>query len=247
MTDEPEPPDAPPEPQPSTPAPTREPRASKRVAWDAAWHRFVPAFWLMGLLLASNVALAVCIRVWGDTLVGDAVVTALDAAIVGAFVLHEWPAVRAALRVRHLGWRDWLLAGGALVAIGVVVQLWFFIGARVFEILEVLEPFRENGWPPWSAVVLVVLCPAVVEELAFRGFLLERLEPLIGRRDALLLQAALFAILHMLPAMLPSHFWMGLVLGVVRIRTGSLVPCMCVHGAWNLFVLIEEGLLEAWP
>lgn len=50
----------------------------------------------------------------------------------------------------------------------------------------------------------------------------------------------------MSPAVLPSHFLMGLALGWLRLRTASLVPSMLVHAAWNLTVLLQEGLLAGW-
>jgi membrane protease YdiL (CAAX protease family) len=50
----------------------------------------------------------------------------------------------------------------------------------------------------------------------------------MGSRDTLLLQAMLFAILHMSPVVLPSHFPMGVCLGWLRNRTGSPCPaCSC--------------------
>ncbi|HZN39338.1 MAG TPA: type II CAAX endopeptidase family protein [Planctomycetota bacterium] len=243
-TGEPAPPIAPPPPQP----PPSASGMSSRAAMEAAWQRFVPVLWVMGLLVGSSLAGFVWSRVTKDeSPFVDALITGFDAVVIVAFVAHEWSAVGRALRVRGLGWRAWALAALGLGAIGVVVEAWFYAGKWFFEVLVVLEPFRTHGWPAWSAVVLVVVCPAVFEELAFRGFVLERLEPLIGRRDALLLQATLFAILHLSPVILPSHFWMGLVLGALRVRTGSLVPGMCVHGAWNLYALIGEGLLDGWP
>lgn len=243
-TGEPVPPIAPPPQQ----APQAASGTSSREAMEAAWQRFVPVLWVMGLLVGSSLAGIVWSRVTKDeSPFVDALITGFDAIVIVAFVAHEWSAVRGALRVSGLGLRAWGLAALGFCAIGVVVEAWLFAGKWLFEVIMVLEPFRTHDWPAWSAVVLVVVCPAVFEELAFRGFLLERLEPLIGRRDALLLQATFFAILHLSPVILPSHFWMGLVLGVLRVRTGSLVPCMCVHGAWNLYTLIGEGLFDGWP
>lgn len=33
---------------------------------------------------------------------------------------------------------------------------------------------------------------------------------------------------------------------MVRLRTGSLLPGMAVHAAWNLTVAVQEGLLGGW-
>lgn len=211
------------------------------------WPRFVPVLWLMGSLLLVNVALTIYVRIADDeSPAGDCVATAVAAAIVTAFALHERRAIVRSLRVEQMTGHDWLWTGFAFVAIAVVVESWFWAASYLFDTLEMLAPFRTYGWPPWSAVVLVVLCPAVFEEIAFRGFLQERLTALMGSRDALLLQGALFAILHMAPVVLPSHFFIGLCLGWLRNRTRSLVPGMLVHGAWNLTVLLQEGLLLGW-
>jgi membrane protease YdiL (CAAX protease family) len=137
------------------------------------------------------------------------------------------------------------VTAGAFAVTAAGVEAWFWVGSYVFDTLPMLQPFRDHGWPPWSAVVLLVACPAICEEVAFRGFLQERLTALMGGRDALL-QAMLFAIPHMSPVVLPSHFPMGVCLGWLRNRTGSLVPGMLVHGAWNLTVIMQEGLLTGW-
>lgn len=35
------------------------------------------------------------------------------------------------------------------------------------------------------------------------------------------------------------------VLGIVRLRTGSLLPCMLLHALYNLGWLIHDGILQA--
>ncbi len=207
------------------------------------WPRFVPVLWLMGLLLLVNLAFTVYVQATGDeNPTGDCVATSAMAAIVLAFAARERHSILPAFQLNNLTWRDWALTVATFVAIAASTEAWFFLATYVFDTIEMLQPFRDHGWPAWSAVVLIVVCPAVFEEIAFRGFLLERLTPLLGRRDALLLQGALFAILHMSPVVFPSHFVIGLALGWLRLRTGSLLPCMLVHGAWNLTVLLQEGL-----
>ena len=54
------------------------------------------------------------------------------------------------------------------------------------------------------------------------------------------MQAALFSMLHLGVAIFPSHFVIGLVLGVLRRRTRSLYPGMAVHLTWNAAVVWAE-------
>jgi membrane protease YdiL (CAAX protease family) len=105
------------------------------------------------------------------------------------------------------------------------------------ELMAVSEPFREAGWPLWSIYVLNSVVPAVFEELTFRGYVMARLGTLLTARETLLVQAALFALLHLGVAIYPSHFFIGLVLGTVRQRTRSLYPGMLVHAGWNAVVI----------
>lgn len=58
--------------------------------------------------------------------------------------------------------------------------------------------------------------PAVIEEIAFRGFIQSALERFVGAREAPFIQAALFSVLHLLPLMFIRHFLMGLCFGLMR-------------------------------
>jgi membrane protease YdiL (CAAX protease family) len=71
-----------------------------------------------------------------------------------------------------------------------------------------------------------------------------RLDTLLTPTEALLVQAALFALLHLGIAIFPSHFVIGLILGAVRRRARSLYPGMAVHAGWNALVLAAE--LAGW-
>lgn len=210
------------------------------------WQRFRAILQVFAAMLAITAFTTVWSRITNDS---SPLPECLGSLAFAGLALHACVAERASTMAairQPVGLRHWLhtaLAFGALIAF---VEVYFWAAAYVFEILPVLAAFREHGWPPWSAVVLVVACPAICEELLFRGFLLTRLIPLLGRRDAWLLQGTLFAIIHLSPAMLPSHFVAGLVLGHLRLRTGSLLPGMAVHAAWNLTVTVQEGLLTGW-
>lgn len=228
------------------PPPPNRPSGVQNRAVDA-WRAFVPAIRLFAGMLAVAVAVTIYVRITGDHSPWVHVVdTAALSALVAGFAWCERTCLRRLLRVDHLRVGDGVRTVVTLAVAGAVVEAWFLLASRMFDVLEMLEPFRDRGWPPWTAVVLIVVAPATVEEIAFRGLLLSRLEPLLGRRDALILQATLFAILHLSPVVLPSHFVLGLALGYLRLRTGSLVPSMLAHAAWNLRVLIGEGLLAGW-
>jgi membrane protease YdiL (CAAX protease family) len=83
------------------------------------------------------------------------------------------------------------------------------------------------------ALVLIVIGP-FCEELYFRGLLFGTLG---GTWLAVVIQAAVFAALHLIPAALPVLFIDGLVLGWLRRRTASLWPGVAVHATNNALAL----------
>lgn len=120
------------------------------------------------------------------------------------------------------------------------IKLISFIG---FSTLNSLTDYQQHNWPIWSAFILISLCPAIFEELAFRGYIMNKLEMVGSRKEALIIQASMFSILHMLPASFISHFILGLILGAIRISSKSLYPSMLLHAAWNAFVITKELFL----
>jgi len=83
----------------------------------------------------------------------------------------------------------------------------------------------------------VVLGAPVAEELLFRGYLFAALAPSrVGKFGAVIITAALWAVAHAGPAPWPivgAIFMMGLVLGFVLLRFGSLWVTIVLHAMWN--------------
>ena len=90
-------------------------------------------------------------------------------------------------------------------------------------------------------VVLICVQPAVIEELAFRGAILGVLRDLLGTREAVIVSALMFMILHLAILSFPHLLLVGLALGYLRVRTKSLYPCMVMHFTHNLLVILAEA------
>ena len=82
----------------------------------------------------------------------------------------------------------------------------------------------------------VCLLAPIVEEGVFRGAVQRCAQPL-GRGQAILLQAVLFALQHGSAAAMVYALVCGLGLGWLADRTGHLWPGMLLHSANNLLVL----------
>ncbi len=75
--------------------------------------------------------------------------------------------------------------------------------------------------------------PALGEELVFRGVVLSGLLGVFQARTAALVSAMLFATIHLSPLGFLHLGLLGYILARVRLGTGSLWPCMLIHGGYN--------------
>ncbi len=83
------------------------------------------------------------------------------------------------------------------------------------------------------SAVSVVIGASVTEELYFRGLLYGRLDVRFARAAAVVGSAGAFGLLHFQPDAFPTLFALGLILGLLRMRTGSIWPSVGLHAANN--------------
>ena len=92
-----------------------------------------------------------------------------------------------------------------------------------------------------------LLVAPVTEELLFRGVLLPALVRAHGRTAGLLVSALLFGLVHGRPTAISYALSAGLVLGALRLRTGSVLLCMLMHSATNAVPLLLPATLVPIP
>lgn len=135
------------------------------------------------------------------------------------------------------------LLGGGVFVVGAAALLAFRGDALTDEARSLSQRLVslivEQPW--WMSWLLIAVVPAVCEELLFRGW---TLAAFAGRRRkssrvamAVLAQAFLFAVAHVLPERMPQTFALGAVLGWVTITTGSLLPAIVGHMVHNTMPL----------
>ncbi|MBL8900143.1 MAG: CPBP family intramembrane metalloprotease [Planctomycetes bacterium] len=165
----------------------------------------------------------------------------LDALLILTFCWNDREHLRPLLRASGFTWSTWWCAPlvGALMA-GFFELYFGALQSLGLPILRMSDSYVEAGWPLWTAFALISLAPGIFEELAFRGVIQTRLAQVMRPGEALLVQAAMFSVLHLSPLIFVSHFAMGVGFGWLRLRTQSLYPGMVLHAAWNAFVLLEE-------
>lgn len=87
--------------------------------------------------------------------------------------------------------------------------------------------------------VVVSVCAPIWEEIVFRGFLLPSLTKYMPIWCSIVVSSLAFALAHFnIQRMLPLVF-LGVVMGVIFIRTRNLLPSMVLHSLWNAFVFLD--------
>lgn len=92
------------------------------------------------------------------------------------------------------------------------------------------------------ALATVVLAP-ITEEVIFRGYMLSRLQRALPGWVSILVSAALFGACHGHPVWIAYAFVLGLVLGFLALRCGSILPSIAAHLVFNAIGHFLPGLL----
>ena len=93
------------------------------------------------------------------------------------------------------------------------------------------------GW--WGAFMKVAVVAPIVEELIFRGMILQGFRKNYKGFTAVVMSALLFALFHLNPWQFPATFVLGLLLGWVLLRTNSIVLAILGHSVNNFLVLLS--------
>jgi sodium transport system permease protein len=145
-------------------------------------------------------------------------------------------------RTLKLYWPGWRMLG-----IGVVLPLLLLpISQELMRMLQgwffpplpesAAELFKALGDPQigiWLPLLAFAVAPAVCEELAFRGFMLSGMQRSGRPWLPIILTSVAFGIIHMIPQQVFNAILLGFVLGLLAVRSGSLIPCIVFHLLFN--------------
>ena len=110
------------------------------------------------------------------------------------------------------------------------------LGKFGYEDSGILLPSMD-GFGFVGVLIVVAILPAVMEELVFRGVLLNGLKS-FKAVGAVLLCGALFSLYHRNPAQTLYQFCCGVAFALVAIRSGSIFPTVLSHFINNAVILI---------
>ena len=154
------------------------------------------------------------------------------------FLLARW----AEVSPHWLRTRPWMvLTWSVIAALGALIP-----SAWLQEQIPELPNLVENEFDMilsnrWGYLAIGLLAP-LSEEIVLRGAVLRSLlnKPLLAGRServnawtAIAISALFFALIHFNPAQMPHAFTIGLLLGWMYWRTGSILPGVAYHWANN--------------
>ncbi len=115
-----------------------------------------------------------------------------------------------------------------------------------------LEDLDESKSPATIALFVVgaVIMAPIVEELLYRGLLLRSLMRRVSPPVAVFVSAVIFGLVHLVGdpgvfELMPALSGLGIVLGVVAVRTNSLSLPILIHAGFNLTTSIIFVAFEA--
>ena len=147
------------------------------------------------------------------------------------FLLTRW----AEVSPRWLRTRPWsVLCWSVVAALGALIP-----SAWTQEMMPELPNWIEHEFymilqNRWGYLSIGLLAP-LSEEIVFRGAILKSLlkKSTLPVWGAIVLSAFMFSLIHMNPAQMPHAFVIGILLGWMYQRTGSILPGMAYHWANN--------------
>ncbi|SVC71869.1 uncharacterized protein METZ01_LOCUS324723, partial [marine metagenome] len=88
----------------------------------------------------------------------------------------------------------------------------------------------------------VAIVTPIVEELMFRGYILDAINRKHSDWTAIIWSSILFGLIHIDPFVVGQAFMGGIIYGWIRVRTGSLLPSIAGHMMWNMLALMLSYL-----
>jgi membrane protease YdiL (CAAX protease family) len=164
---------------------------------------------------------------------------------IGLFIkLRKNASIKEYLGLKPVGKKSMLLSLAALIVLMAGLSYVEQMLGKQQSTQFTVDIYKTAVWPGLLWLAVVVFAP-VFEEAFFRGFLFVGLQQSrIGSIGTIILTAAAWAALHIqydLYGML-NVLILGLVLGIIRLKTGSLWSTVLLHSVWNLAAMLATVL-----
>ena len=211
------------------------------VAAAAPARPVAPALALYFVLLGSSLVAILAILAGANAVDAEIATIVLDALVVLIWCLPARKQVASALSSpAGMWWYPAALAGAVGTFIVATAALWGLGAMLGIEQLSLSKPLLDHGLGWAGVIVMVCVQPAIIEELAFRGIIFGSLRRALSANETIMVSACMFSILHLSIPGIPHLLVIGLALGYLRSKSGSLYPGMVLHFTHNLLCVLSE-------
>ncbi len=176
----------------------------------------------------------------------------IGAAALSSARLSRTPLIdRLRLRRSNNSWFMLILMGLSILCLQGLLAVAYSTIDRIHPLprSQTLEPLNKamsslRGGMLVLAVVVIGILPAIFEEMLCRGYIATRLRQRWGVASAIVISSLLFAILHMDLVQSVLVFFLGLYLGYVAERSGSIRASMFCHAFNNSAAVLAAVLFS---
>ncbi|MEJ7766607.1 MAG: type II CAAX endopeptidase family protein [Chitinophagaceae bacterium] len=158
------------------------------------------------------------------------------------FIIFLWKDVKSLFTWRTYTLQKALVYAIAAVLFAVLVNTGVkWINQNIFhQEIYYYRSFRHLAYPKLAMILLVAILPALFEELAYRGIILQSLFNITEERQAIFMSAFLFAIIHM---SFVSFLWLmpfAIWLGNIRLKENTIWYGVLIHFCFNVTACLYE-------
>lgn len=224
--------------------PAAWPAASDAIVWFCV--AFILMYYVGAVIQTRSPQLGLIATLWGVLL--------LPTLLIAKRLRLDF---RQTFQLRPASWQGWtaaLLMGlGASIVLSIGIS-WLestFLPMSDEMKLEMSRQMAEFFPRPqsalqWASLLFIgALSPAICEELLFRGFILQGLRGSVRPWVAVVVTALLFGLLHMSIYRLAGTTALGVIMGFLVLRTGSIYPAMLFHFVNNALALTFAMVFDA--
>jgi hypothetical protein len=104
---------------------------------------------------------------------------------------------------------------------------------------ELFSKVFESDFGIYGAILKIVIIAPLTEELIFRGVIMHGLMRNYSKFTAISVSALMFALFHLNPWQFPATFILGILLGILMVRTRNIYLCILGHAINNGLVLFS--------
>ena len=161
---------------------------------------------------------------------------ALAAIVTLFFVGSYWENIRHLLKWKSFAF--WKL--GACIVFAILCSL--IVQILVFYLNKTVAPeqsdnyslYQHHPYGNYLMVLSIAVFPAIFEELAYRGYLMQKLLNVVDKKEAIYISSIMFFLIHF---SLASFFWLlpfAALLAYIRIKENTLWYGIVIHFIFNL-------------